>query len=45
MLKIYIATESILLVSSIFLNNEWQIAEAYSELCQKSKMECFKMNS
>ena len=26
---------------SIFPNNEYQIKEAYSELCQTSKMECF----
>ena len=32
--QIYIATESILLASSIFLNNVQQITEAYSEPCQ-----------
>ena len=31
---IYIVTESILLASSIFPNNEWQITDAYSEPCQ-----------
>ena len=37
--QIYIATESILLVSSIFPNNESQITDAYSETCQISKVE------
>ena len=32
-------TESILLASSIFPNNEYQITDAYSEPCQTSKME------
>ena len=37
---IYITTNSILLVPSIFPNNEWQIAEVNSEFCQTYKMEC-----
>ena len=28
------------LASLIFPNNEWQIADAYSEPCETSKMEC-----
>ena len=39
-------TESILLASSIFPNNEYQITDAYSEPCQTSKMEyLLKKNS
>ena len=41
---IYIAPESILLLSSLFQKNEWQITEVHSELCQTSKMECFYKN-
>ena len=45
--SIYSANESILLASSIFPNNEQQIIEAYSELCQTYKVERFtkKVNS
>ena len=43
----YTATESILLVSSIFPNNEYQITDKYLEPYQRSKMECLteKINS
>ena len=39
--QICIATESMLLGSSLFPNNEQQIADAYSEHFQISKMKCF----
>ena len=43
----YTATESILLASSVFPNNEQQITDAYSESSQTSKMKCLtkKVNS
>ena len=34
------ATESILLASSIFPNNNLQITDAYSEPCQTPKVDC-----
>ena len=30
-----------LLWSSVYANNEWQITEAYSNLCQTTKVKCF----
>ena len=42
--QIYIGTESILLVSSILLNNESEVTDAYSEPCQTSTIECLTKN-